>query len=319
MSQQAATLTQNEITKELLSIVSDIDGDLPADTAYNIREDSGCAARHSTDNIHIVGKTDGLSGLDIYVKATTQGDRVFIPACITKSNIDELVYNDFHIEDGADVTIVAGCGIHTDEDEGSKHSGIHRFFVGKNARVVYLEKHIGIGKGDGKRIIDPVTYVELEEDAYLEMETSQIGGVDHSDRKTEGKLGKNAKLIVKEHILTEGDQFATTDFKVDINGEGAGVDLISRSVAKDQSHQEFRSVIVGNERCTGHSACDAIIVGNGTVFAAPELEANHPDAMLIHEAAIGKIAGEQIVKLQTLGLTEEEAEEKIIQGFLSDH
>lgn len=301
-------------TKDLLKEIAGLDGE-PEGVAYNIRQDSTCAGKHSTDNIKLESKPHN-SGLDIYVKPNTKKDVVYIPACITKSNVDDLVYNDFHVGENADVTIVAGCGVHVDSEEGSKHSGIHRFFIGKNAKVLYLEKHIGTKKLDGKVTIDPETYVEIEEGGKLEMDTSQIGGVDFTSRKTVAKLGKDATLIIKENILTDGVQYAETDFTVDLNGENSAVDLISRAVAKDDSTQSYRSIIRGNAPCTGHSECDAIIVGNGKVHAAPELDANDADAMLIHEAAIGKIAGEQILKLQTLGLTEEEAEETIIQGFL---
>ncbi len=306
--------TVNKVTKGLLEKVSDW-MDMPAGAAFNIRQDSKCAGRHSTENIEIRSKTDN-PGLDIIIKAGTKGESCYIPACVTKSNVDDLTYNDFYIGEGADVTIVAGCGIHTDHEEGSAHNGIHRFFMKPNSRAVYVEKHLGEGVGQNNRKINPVTYCELEENAYLEMDTSQIGGVDYSDRKTEAILSDGARLIIKENILTEGTQRATTDFNVELNGKDSGVDLISRAVARDDSYQSYHSVIQGNNACTGHSECDSIIVGNGKVDALPELHANDADAMLIHEAAIGKIAGEQIVKLQTLGLTEEEAEQQIIAGFL---
>lgn len=303
-----------EITKELLQQVADLDKE-PESAAYNIREDKSCAGRHSTENILIESKEDE-PGLNIHIKPNTKNETVFIPALITQSKVDDLVYNDFFVGENADVLIVAGCGVHTDSDEVSQHNGIHRFFLEKNAKIKYLEKHIGTGEGRNNVFINPGTYVELGEGSYLEMDTSQIGGVDISARKTSGKLDKNATLVIKENILTEYNQEATTDFEVELNGENSAVHLMSRSVAKDQSHQEYRSVISGNNACMGHSECDAIIIGNGTVTASPDLTANHPDAMLIHEAAIGKIAGDQIIKLQTLGLTEEEAQEKIVQGFL---
>ena len=303
----------NATTKDLLSIISDVFGE--PDGAYNIREDSQCAGRKSTDNIKIEGKKD-KPGIDIFIKEGTKGEKVFIPACITHSNVDDLVYNDFFVGEGADVTIVAGCGVHTDGEESSQHNGIHRFFVGKNARVLYLEKHVGVGEGTGARIINPETYVEIEEGGYLEMETTQIKGVDSTVRKTGGVVKSGGKLIVKEKIMTHGSQHAETNFSVDLDGEDSGVDLISRSVARDKSTQIFRSVINGNTRCTGHSECDAIIMDQASVSAIPELTANHIDASLIHEAAIGKIAGEQLMKLMTLGLTASEAEGKIIEGFL---
>lgn len=304
----------NDTTFSLLSILSD-DFNGTYNGAFNIRENSQCAGRRSTENIKIESKTDE-PGLDIYIKPGTKGETVYIPACVTHGNVDDLVYNDFHVGEGADVVIVAGCGVHTDNDEEAKHNGIHRFFLAKGSHVLYKEKHIGTGSGTGAKKIDPVTDAYLEEDSVLEMDTVQISGVDSTFRKTSAKLGARAKLIIHERIMTDGDEKASTDFSVDLNGEDSGVDLISRSVAKGSSHQEYHSRISGNCRCTGHSECDAILVGNGTVNAAPELFAGNIDASLIHEAAIGKIAGEQIIKLRTLGLTQEKAEEKIIEGFL---
>lgn len=305
----------DKITQSLLELVSDWD-DSVYEGAYNIRENGGCAGRNSTDNVRIEPK-EGGKGIDIYVEPGTKGEKVYIPACISKSNIDDVVYNDFHIGENADVTVVAGCGVHTDDEEGSRHNGIHRFFLAKNSKVLYEEKHIGTGNGGGKRTIDPETVVELDEGSVLEMNTQQLSGVDHSTRNTSGKIGAGAKLIIHESILTDGDQYASTEFDVDMAGDDSAVDLISRSVAKDNSYQEYHSKISGNSRCTGHSECDAILVGNGKVNASPELFAGNLDASLIHEAAIGKVAGEQILKLKTLGLTEEEAEQRIIDGFLT--
>ncbi len=304
----------NKITERLLKAVSDWTG-VPQNAAYNIREDGLCAGRQSTKNIQITSKTD-KPGIDVTILPDTKGETVYIPACVTHSAIDDLVYNDFYIGENADVTIVAGCGVHSDGEEEARHNGIHRFVLGKNAHVLYLEKHLGTGTGAGARKIDPVTEVEQAEGSVMEMETTQIGGVDSTHRTMSAKLTANAKLRVRERLLTDGSQQAFTDFNVSLDGDGSGCDLISRSVAKEQSHQEFRSVIHGNRPCTGHSECDAIIMGHGTVNASPALAANHEDAALIHEAAIGKIAGEQILKLCTLGLTEEEAEAKIVEGFL---
>ncbi len=303
----------NNITQSLLSILSDWKGEFKG--AFNIREDGGCAGRQSSANIKIESKKD-LPGLDIHIKPGTKGETVYIPACVTHGNIDDVVYNDFFVGEGADVVIVAGCGVHTDNEEEARHNGIHRFFLDKGAKVLYKEKHIGTGNGEGIKRIDPVTDIELGEDSVLEMDTVQLSGVDKTTRTTRGKLGARAKLIIKERIMTDDDETATTDFEVSLDGEDSGVDLISRSVARDNSYQEYHSVIKGNCRCTGHSECDAILVGNGRVNAVPELYAGNIDASLIHEAAIGKIAGEQITKLRTLGLTEEEAEAKIIEGFL---
>ena len=246
-----------------------------------------------------------------------QGESVAIPACVTHSGVDDLVYNDFYIGQGADVTIIAGCGVHTETGEAARHNGIHRFLIEKGAHVKYIEKHVGLGDAPGMRYIDPVTEIYLDEGAVLEMDTAQIGGVDRSTRLTKGRLAANARLLIRERLLTEKDQVAKTDFEVVMEGENSGVDLISRAVARGNSHQEYRSVITGNAPCTGHSECDAIIADNATVDAAPELKAHDQNAALIHEAAIGKIAGEQIMKLRTLGLTEEEAEAKIVEGFLN--
>ena len=303
----------NEVTKALLRAVSDIDGE-PAG-AYNIRENSGCAGRHSTEAVEIAGKTD-KPGIDIRVKEGVRGETIYIPAVITESDVDDLVYNDFYIGAGAEVTIVAGCGVHTDGDKPSRHNGIHRFFLRPNARVRYVEKHVGTGEGSGARLINPETYAELEAGSYMEMDTVQIKGVDSTKRVTKAKLAQAAKLIVKEKIMTHGAQYAETNFEVELNGAQSGADLVSHSVARDTSRQVFRSRMYGNAACNGHSECDAIIMDSAAVSAIPELTANHVDAALIHEAAIGKIAGEQLVKLMTLGLTEAEAEAKIIEGFL---
>lgn len=299
--------------KELLKLVSDYDGNY--DGAYNIRSNGQCAERNSTEHIRITSKTD-QPGLDIFIEPNTKGEKVFIPACVTQTGYHDLVYNDFHVGENADVTIIAGCGIHAEHGAETVHNGIHRFFMGKNSHVVYQEKHIGTGTSSANRVIDPVTEAYLEADAILEMDTVQLGGVDHSRRKTTAELDACAKLLIRERILTSGEEQAETDFSVVLRGEDSGADLISRSVARGHSKQHFVSSIHGLTRCTGHSECDAILAEDGTVTATPALEASSVDAALIHEAAIGKIAGEQILKLCTLGLTEQEAEERIIAGFL---
>ena len=302
-----------KLTEKLLQMIS-----APASAmlgAFNIREDSGCAARHSTPNIRIEGKTN-LPGIDIHVAPGTSGETVYIPAVVTRGNVSDVVYNDFFIGEGADVTVTAGCGVHTGDSGNARHDGIHRFFVGRNARVLYLEKHVGTGEGTGRRIINPRTEFEIEDGGYLEMDTAQIRGVDSTVRVTRGTVRGSGRLIIREKIMTHGTQTAETDFSVELDGDGSGTDLISRSVARGDSKQLFRMVINGNARCTGHSACDAIIMDRGVVSAIPELTAKHVDAALVHEAAIGKIAGEQLVKLMTLGLSEEEAEARIIEGFL---
>lgn len=304
----------NSATEKLLKLVADWKGNF--DGAYSIRENGQCAEMRSTEHIRITPKTD-LPGLEIHILPGTRGETVSIPACVTHGNVDDLVYNDFYVGEGADVVIVAGCGVHTETGEPARHSGVHRFFLEPGSHVKYLEKHIGTGGGAGIRSIDPVTSAELQENAVLEMETSQLGGVDKTLRKTDASLGKGARLVIRESLLTEGEQEARTEFEVRLEGEGSAADLVSRSVARGNSHQAYRSRIIGNAPCTGHSECDAILAEHGRVDASPELTANHGDAALIHEAAIGKIAGEQIMKLRTFGLSEQEAEAKIIEGFLN--
>lgn len=303
----------NKISERLLTMISSWTSSSIG--AYNIREDGQCAGRQSTANILIESKITE-PGLSIRILPRTKGESVYIPACVTHGNVDDLVYNDFFVGENADITVIAGCGVHTDDDSPARHNGVHRFFLQKGARVKYQERHIGTGQGNGMRTIDPMTEAELAEGALLEMDTVQIGGVDYTLRKTSAVLSAKARLLIRERILTEYNQQAKTDFEVLLNGKDSGTDLISRSVARGNSHQEYRSRIIGNTRCTGHSECDAIITEKGTVCASPELSANSPDASLIHEAAIGKIAGEQLLKLRTLGLTEQEAEAKIVKGFL---
>ena len=301
------------IQKNLLEAVADLH-EVPAG-AYNIRANGRSIGRNSSENIEIVPK-ENADGIDIYIKAGTKKESVHIPVLLSQTGITEMVYNDFYIGDGADVVIVAGCGIHNGGDKESRHDGIHTFHVGKGARVRYVEKHYGDGDGNGKNVMNPTTVIEIDEDGSLEMETVQIKGVDSTDRKTEAKLLKGASLVIKEKLLTHGEQYAKTDFTVDLDGEGSSANLISRSVAKDNSRQLFLSRINGNARCSGHTECDAIIMDNASVSAVPEITANSIDASLIHEAAIGKIAGEQLIKLMSLGLSESEAEEQIVNGFL---
>ena len=304
----------NNITETMLKEISNWNGSFKG--AYNIRENGCSVGRQSSENIKIDSKTD-QPGLDIHILPGTKGETVSIPACVTHGDVDDLVYNDFYVGEGADVIIVAGCGVHTETGEPARHNGIHRFFLAPNSHVKYVEKHIGTGKGFGIRTIDPVTEVFLEENAVLEMDTAQIGGVDRTTRKTKATVAAGGKLLIRERILTEKEQTADTEFEVELNGEDSSADTVSRSVARDASRQSYVSTIVGNAPCSGHSECDAIIDGTAVVDAAPKLWAHNADAALIHEAAIGKIAGEQILKLRTLGLTEEEAEKKIIEGFLS--
>lgn len=303
----------DEIQKNLLREVADLDS-LPVG-AYNIRANGEKAARETTENIDIVTKED-KNGIDIIIKPFTKNESVHIPVIISESGLKEVVYNDFHIGEGANVVIIAGCGIHNCGTQASEHSGIHSFYIGKNATVRYVEKHYGDGDGMGENIMNPTTEIYMEEGSHMEMETTQIKGINSTVRHTTAKLGAGATLIVKEKIMTHGTQLAETDFVVDLDGDGSSTNLISRSVAKDQSHQIFKSNIRGNASCHGHTECDAIIMDEATVAAIPEITANHIDASLIHEAAIGKIAGEQLIKLMTLGLDEKEAEEQIVSGFL---
>ncbi|MBQ0027481.1 MAG: SufD family Fe-S cluster assembly protein [Lachnospiraceae bacterium] len=303
----------NSIEQNLLAEVADIHK-VP-EGAYNIRANGKLDSRNTTANIDIVTKED-KSGIDIIIAPGTKNESVHIPVIISQTGLSDLVYNDFFIGEDADVTIVAGCGIHNSGDKTSGHDGIHTFHLAKNSKVKYIEKHVGYGDGNGKNIMNPTTIVELDEGAYLEMETSQIRGIDSTNRITRAKVSDNATLVIHEKLMTHGEQFAGTEFSVDLDGVGSSANVVSRSVAKDNSKQKFLSAINGNNSCNGHTECDAIIMDNAKVTAIPELTANHIDAGLIHEAAIGKIAGEQLIKLMTLGLTEEEAEEQIVNGFL---
>ena len=301
------------LDRDLLKEIADIEA-VPTG-AYNVRRNGKLAGRHTTANIDIVTKTD-RPGIDIIIKSETKGERVDIPVILTETGLDDLVYNDFYVEDGADVVIVAGCGIHNAGGLKSEHDGIHAFHSGKNAKVLYIEKHYGEGEGTGERILNPTTLIEIAEGGSMTLETAQIKGVDSAIRKTDAVLSDGATLIIREKIMTHGKQYAETNFHVALNGKDSGARVISRSIAKDDSRQKYISCIDGNNICTGHTECDAIIMDNGAVTAKPELNANNVEAQLIHEAAIGKIAGEQLIKLMSLGLTEKEAEEKIVNGFL---
>ncbi len=303
----------NAIEKQLLEAVADLH-EIPTG-AYNLRQNGEAAGRNSTANIEIVPKTD-KPGIDIRIKAGTRGESVHIPVILTQTGLTDLVYNDFFIGEDCDITIVAGCGIHNSGDSATEHSGIHAFYVGKNSHVKYVEKHYGAGDGNGENVMNPTTVVELAENAVMELETTQIKGVDSTRRVTNATVADGASLIIREKLMTHGNQFAESDFTIDLNGEDSSANVISRAVAKGNSRQDFLSRINGNNRCAGHTECDAIIMDDARVRAVPEITANHLDAALIHEAAIGKIAGEQLIKLMTLGLTEQEAEEQIVNGFL---
>jgi len=301
------------IQKRLISEIADLHS-VPAG-AYNFRANSQLAGRNTTANIDIISKENG-SGIDIRIKPGTKNESVHIPVVISESGIKETVYNDFYIGEDSDVVIVAGCGIDNCGSQDSEHDGVHRFFVGRGAKVRYVEKHYGSGDGKGQRILNPVTECYMEEDSSMEMEMEQIKGVDSTERTTLAELKRGARLVVKERLMTHGTQRAVSSYQVNLNGEGATADVVSRSVARDASAQTFNARITGNAPCSGHTECDSIIMDEGRILAIPSLEANDVDAMLVHEAAIGKIAGDQIIKLMTLGLSESEAEEQIINGFL---
>ena len=285
----------NQIDEQLLSEVSNLENITKG--AYNIRKNGKGVERKVTENVNIVTKKD-VSGIDIYVKENTKFEFIHIPVIITESGLKDLVYNDFH------------------HHKDSEHDGIHRFYLEAGAKVRYIEKHYGEGNGDGKRILNPVTEVYLKPGSSLEMESAQIKGVSSTIRETKGILERDTNFVVTEKIMTDGNQYAKTIFDVQLNGENSSTHVTSRSVATENSKQEFVSKIYGNEKCFAHSECDAIIKDNAIVTATPEITANNVDANLIHEAAIGKIAGEQLTKLMTLGLSEKEAEEEIINGFL---
>ncbi len=304
----------DEIQKRLFMEVADLHG-VP-EGAYNLRVNGKAIDRKSSANIDISSKDDG-TGIDIRIKANTVNESVHIPVVLSESGLKETVYNDFFVGDNCDVVIVAGCGIDNCGVQNSQHDGVHRFFVGKNSKVKYVEKHFGSGTGTGKRILNPVTEVNLDEDSTMEMEMVQIRGVDSTDRKTTANLKANAKLFVRERLMTHGVQKALSGYHVTLDGDNSSADVVSRSVAKEKSFQKLDLCIIGNAACHGHTECDSIIMDDGKILAVPSLEANNVDASLVHEAAIGKIAGDQIIKLMTLGLTEKEAEEQIISGFLN--
>lgn len=303
----------NKVDKELLEQIADLHS-VPQGS-FNIRKDGKLFARNSTSDIEIVSKKD-KDGIDIIVKKDVKNKSVHIPVIVTKAGFKDLVYNDFYIGDNAEVTIVAGCGVHNNSNEASGHNGIHSFHIGKNAKVVYIEKHLGLGKGGGDKVLNPTTKISMDENSYFEMQTIQLGGVSYSNRKTTAKLKTGAELDIKEKILTTESQRAITSFVVDLDGENSRCNVVSRSVAKDNSYQEFKSKLVGKSACFGRVECDAILIGNAQVKSIPEIDAQSVDATLNHEATVGKIAGEQLIKLMTLGLNQQEAEDVIIKGYL---
>lgn len=304
----------NKVDTALLEVIAGMK-DGKAKGAYNIRKDSGCADRMNSDNVTITTKTD-KPGIDITF-APGCNDTCHIPVIITESGLKETVYNDFFIGEGAQALIIAGCGIHNCGEDASRHDGVHTFHIGKNARVRYVEKHYGEGDGTGERLMNPATVCYLEEGAVLQMDTSQIGGIDSTARDTRIFCGKGAEVVITERLMTHGRQTAHSDMVIELNGEDSKGRVISRSVARDESVQSFRPRVVGNAKCFGHVQCDSIIMGKARISSVPEIAANDLDAQLIHEAAIGRIAGDQLLKLETLGLTPEEAEDRILKGFLA--
>ena len=306
-------IKMNEVDKELLKEIADMHS-VPQGS-FNIRKNGESIARNSTKDIEIVPKKD-KSGIDIIVKEGVKNKSVHIPVIITVGNLNDLVYNDFYIGKDADVLIVAGCGIHNPTDQKSQHDGIHTFHLEENCKVKYIEKHLGVGKGQGDKVLNPTTVVEMKDGSYFEMETIQLGGVSYSNRKTNAFLGNDAKLVIKEKILTSDKQKAITTFNVVLKGKNSSVEVVSRSVAKEKSRQKFVSNLKGQNECFGHVECDGIILDNAQIESVPKIVAQNINATLVHEAAIGKIAGDQLIKLQTLGLSEEEAQNQIIKGFL---
>lgn len=303
-----------QMEKNLLMTVADISGFMPG-SAFSLRKNGAGVERHSTEHVKILAKTD-KPGIDIIVDANTVGESIHIPVILTDSGIQDMVYNDFYIGEGADVEIVAGCGIHNDGCDTSQHDGIHTFHIGRNASITYTEKHYGEGSGSGGRILNPTTVIHMEEGSFAKMDMSQIKGVDSTFRKTEANLGASAKLVINEKLMTHGEQKAHSDVTVNLNGEDSVVQIVSRSVGKDTSVQVFHPIAVGNNRSRAHIQCDSIIMGKAKISSIPEIAANHVDAEIIHEAAIGKIDNDQLIKLQTFGLNSEEAEKVIVDGFL---
>lgn len=303
-----------QMEKNLLKTVADISGFMPG-SAFSLRKNGAGVERHSTEHVKILAKTD-KPGIDIIVDANTVGESIHIPVILTDSGVQDMVYNDFYIGEGADVEIIAGCGIHNDGCDTSQHDGIHTFHIGKHASITYTEKHYGEGSGSGGRILNPTTVIHMEEGSFAKMDMSQIKGVDSTFRKTVANLGTSAKLVINEKLMTHGEQKAHSDVTVNLNGEDSVVQIVSRSVGKDHSVQVFHPIAVGNNRSRAHIQCDSIIMGKAKISSIPEIAANHVDAEIIHEAAIGKINNDQLIKLQTFGLNSEEAETVIVDGFL---
>ena len=305
----------DKLDTELLFKIAELHG-IP-EGSYNIRKDGKSLARSSDSDVEILPRKDGKDGIDIFVKAGIKNKSVHIPVILTKGGLLDTVYNDFYIGKGAEVTIVAGCGIHNDTCGESRHDGVHTFHLEEGSSVRYIERHYAEGNAEGRKTFNPVTRAFVKKGATLYMEATQLGGVTDTDRSTIATLYKNARLIIKEKILTSGKERAVTRFRVTLAGEGSRVDVVSRSVARDDSYQSFISDVIGKNRCFGHVECDGILLDRARILSTPKIDAISPEASLVHEAAVGKIAGDQLIKLMTLGLSEKEAEDTIIKGFLN--
>ncbi len=307
-------MTLDEITQKILKQIDE--KGFEQSGAFNLRH-NGISLCHG-DSQHIkIKKKEDKPGIDVYIDGDTKGEQVHIPVVVDASGMTDVVYNDFYIARGADVTIIAGCGIHNSGCNESRHDGIHSFHVSDGANVRYEEKHYGEGEGTGARVLNPVTNIYMEENAVFTLDTAQIKGVDSTERETNISIGKGSKLYVVEKLMTHDDQMAVSNMEVQLNGEGSSAQIISRSVAKDSSKQVFHPKAVGNAGCHAHVQCDSIIMGHAQVSSIPEINARHLDAAIIHEAAIGRINDEQLIKLRTMGMTEEEAESVIIDNFLN--
>ncbi len=307
-------MTLDEITQKILKQIDE--KGFTQSGAFNLRHNGTSLCHGDSEHVKIKKKED-KPGIDVYIDKDTKGEQVHIPVVVDASGMSDTVYNDFYIAEGADVTIVAGCGIHNSGCNESRHNGIHSFHVANGANVRYEEKHYGEGEGSGARVLDPVTNIYLEENAVFTLDTAQIKGVDSTERETNISVGKGAKLYVVEKLMTHDEQSAVSNMEINLNGEGSSAQIISRSVAKGNSKQVFHPKAIGNAGCHAHVQCDSIIMGHAQVSSIPEINANHLDAAIIHEAAIGRINDEQLIKLRTMGMTEEEAESVIIDNFLN--
>ena len=303
----------DQITQGVLKVIND--GNFKQEGAFNLRYNGQPLCHGDSEHVKIKRKTD-KNGIDVYIDGNAKGERVQIPVVMTVSGMTDVVYNDFHIADGADVVIVAGCGIHNAGCDSTRHDGIHSFHVGKGCNVRYEEKHYGEGEGTGEKILNPVTKIYVGEDSVFTLDTAQIKGVDSSVRETDIQMAAGAKLYVTERLMTHDKQTAVSNMEIQMHGEGSSAKIASRSVAKGESVQTFHPTAIGNSACHAHVQCDSIIMDQARVCSIPEIDARHIDAAIIHEAAIGRINNDQLIKLRTLGMTEEEAEAVIVDAFL---